>query len=110
MIVDVDKAAAAAPARIRRAMRRMAGLYLVKTFPVDVWLDKDNEVRRYEQVTDPAKLKLPEATRAAVSASGPISIHIELFDFGSPVEAQVPPADQVADVAQLQRLGSSARS
>lgn len=107
VIVDVDKAAAAAPPQAREAMQKLAALYIVKSLPLDVWLDGQGRMRRYQQVMKPADLKFPAQSQAAVNAAVPISINIELFDFGGPVDVTLPPADQVADLAQLQRGASS---
>jgi hypothetical protein len=83
-------------------MGNLADLYVAKSVPIDVWLDSQGRLRRYEQVTDPANLKLPAQSQAAAMTAGAITIHVELFDFGSTVDVNLPPADQVADLSQLQ--------
>lgn len=107
VITDINKAADAAPPQARDALQKLAALYVVKTVPVDVWLDAQNRMRRYEQVADPANLKLPAPAQAAASAAGPVTIHLELFDFGAAVDVQIPPQDQIADLSQLQRTAST---
>jgi hypothetical protein len=106
VIVDVNRAADAAQPQARDAMRKLADLYVNKTFPIDVWLDGQSRLRRLEQVVDPANLKLPGQLHPAPATSGPITIHVELFDFGSAVDTALPPADQIADSSQLQNGAS----
>jgi hypothetical protein len=107
VIIDIDKAAAAAPAQSRDAMRKLADRYTVKTFPVDAWLDSSNRVRRSVVVIDTANLKLPAS---AGTPTGKFTVTTELFNFGAPVDAALPPANQVADFSQLAGGGQSSVS
>src|SRR5207245_1455114 len=58
LVVNIDKAAASAPASAQDAMRKLAALYTVKDFNVDVWLDGDGRVRRFQQTIDGSTIKL----------------------------------------------------
>lgn len=102
VIIDVNRAADQAPSQVQDAMRKLAALYIVKTVPVDAWLDSTNRVRRATVVVDPGNLKLPAQSAQSAEQSGKITITTELFDFGVTVDAAPPPADQITDLTQLQ--------
>jgi hypothetical protein len=109
--IDVHKAAEEAPAEVRADMRKLAGLYKTKTHDVDVWLDDDGRVRRMKVVSDPADLSLPTSTTVAGTDFGAMTITYELYDFGTAADITVPPADQVADTAELmQRAAGAAKA
>ena len=101
VVIDLAKAVQASPAQYRDAMQKLISLYTVKTLPIDVWLDGQNRVRRYEQTVDASIIRLPASAQAANAATGKVTIRYELYDFGSPVEVQLPAADQVTDFSQL---------
>jgi len=105
LVVDLNKAVEQAPAESRDAMRKLADLYTVKTFPAEAWLDADGRVRRYETTIDTSTLRLPASLQASNPFKGKLSLHMELYDFGAPVDVQLPPANQVADLAELIREG-----
>jgi hypothetical protein len=69
---------------------RQAGL---SELPVDVWVDSEQRIRKLSIDLD---AKQP-GTDAAVKAS----VVIELYDYGTPLELALPPADEVADAATL---------
>lgn len=110
VVIDVDKAVLAAPPAAQDAMRQLAGLYTVKTLPLDVWLDAQQRVRRYQQTLDLSTLKLPAAAKANNVLGSQLSIKFELYDFGAPVDVQVPAPDQVTDLAQLGALAGGSGS
>ena len=64
---------------------KQAGL---RDVPVDVWVDDDMLLRRLELKVSPAQ-------------GGGATFAMELDDYGEPVDVTPPPADEVADVAQL---------
>ncbi|MBV8235329.1 MAG: hypothetical protein JO075_06480 [Acidimicrobiia bacterium] len=106
LVVDLDKAIANAPASQRDALTKLAKLYTVHTFPVDVWLDAQGRVHRFQQTVDPSTIHLPAGLPAqAVGLGGPITTTYELYDFGSEVDAQVPPPDQITDLGSLLQQG-----
>ena len=107
LVVDLEKAIANAPASERDALTKMANLYTVKTFPVDVWLDAQGRVSRFQQTTDPSTFHLPAglSTQNNPFTAGPITVTYELYDFGSEVDVSIPPADQVTDLNQLLQKG-----
>jgi hypothetical protein len=99
--IDVDKAAREAPASARDAMQKLANLYRVKTFPVDVWLDGSGRVVRQVLTTDTSTMNIPTTVATTGSAIGKISVTMEFFDFGAAVDATPPPADQTANFSDL---------
>jgi hypothetical protein len=102
LVVNLDKAIADAPESQRDALSKLASVYTIHTFPVDVWLDSDGRVRRLEQTIDPSSVHLPPGTPAADNPfTSPITTTFEMYDFGSPVDVKIPPADQTTDLSQL---------
>ena len=85
--LDLTKALDAVPDP--RAAAALAGMDAV---PVDVWLDEDDRPRRQRMT-----FELP-------GGLGKMTLTIEAFDFGKPVDIELPPADQVVDGSGL--LGS----
>jgi hypothetical protein len=89
--VDLRKVADKAPPRLRTELRKNADRLIQLTgsssIPIEVWIDGQNFVRK-ETYTE--KLQL-QGQKADITAS------IELFDFGTPVVAPVPPAADVTD-------------
>jgi hypothetical protein len=59
------------------------------SFPLDVWIDQDDLVRRVLLGVDGSKL--PGGSTAGTTAT----VTLEFYDFGAPVNVTVPPADQV---------------
>lgn len=89
--VDLKKVADTAPANVRAELRknddRLIALTGERTIPVDVWVDGNGYVRR-ETYTN--KLQISGRKVDVVSS-------LELYDFGTPVIAPVPPAADVTD-------------
>jgi hypothetical protein len=67
----------------------------VASVPVDVWVDADNLVRRMTMGFSFGTAGQPEQAKA--------SIDMELFDYGSPVNVEAPPAADVVDAFALKR-------
>jgi hypothetical protein len=96
--VNLDRAIAEAPADERPTLTQLASLYTVRTFPVDVWIDSNGRVNRYQQTIDPSTMHVPGGTNVS---SGPLTMTYELYDFGAEVDVNIPPADQTTDLNQL---------
>jgi hypothetical protein len=101
--VSLDKAIADASTPTERdALTKLANLYTVRTFPVEVWLDSDGRVRQFQESLDTATIRLPDALRTQGNPlSGHVTITYDLYDFGSFVDINVPPPDQVTDLNKL---------
>ena len=64
----------------------------VTDVPLDVWIDADGLVR---------KLAFDLDAPDTAGQTGHVSLAFELWDYGEPVEIEVPPASQVADASAL---------
>jgi len=99
--LDPAKLTELVPAEQRKALggvdeaARQAGL---TELPLDVWIDEDQQVRKLSIELD---AKLP-GSEESIEAS----FVIELYDYGTPLVLDLPPADQVADAATLKPIGS----
>jgi hypothetical protein len=90
-VIDLLKVADAAPDDQRAALRRAVETLIRKgapaQIPVDVWIGDDGLVRKLDM-------------RIAAGAQR-MTMRIELYDFGIPVDATPPPADEVTSLDQL---------
>jgi hypothetical protein len=100
--IDVDKAIANAPPESRDALRQLANSLGTKTFPAEVWVDDQGRMRKLTYSLDLSKVSVPTSVaRGSRPALGLSTFTYELYDFGTTVRADVPPADQVTDLAAL---------
>ena len=101
LTVDLAKVADAAPAasrdQVRASMRRLIEQTRTRTIPVQVWIDDDGLLRRQRMSM---KYAVPSGA-SGQPQQAEMTMTTELFDFGTKVDAQVPPAAQVADLADL---------
>jgi hypothetical protein len=94
--IDVAKVAALIPADERQSLAgldeaaRQAGLSAV---PLDLWVDADQRVRKLSVDLDLAQ---PGSSERLVAA-----LVVEVYDYGKPLQLDLPPADQVADASTL---------
>ncbi len=100
-VVDLKKAAALSP-NARKGIEAGVKLTGSATQPVDVWLDAQGRVRRMKYTVDLSQSKTATTTP---TQGGSATYTLELFDFGVPVQTQVPPADQVVDINELTAAG-----
>ena len=96
-VVDLDKAAEQSPTA-REQIKSAIKLSGSSTQPLDVWIDAQGRVRRMKYAVDLSKSK---GAASNPGVSGVATFTLDLFDFGVPVQATVPPADQVADLSAL---------
>jgi hypothetical protein len=105
----LEDALAALPAdqqdKARRAFDSFGLPEDAKTQPIpfDAWVDDEGLVRRIESSFDPSALA-PEGTPAPV---GKTTTRLEFFDFGTPVDFEVPSDDEVQDISDLRSSASS---
>jgi hypothetical protein len=99
--LDPAKLSELVPAGQREALggvddaARQAG---IDELPIDVWIDADNRIRKLSIDLD-AKMPGSEESLKA-------SFVVELYDYGTPLDLDLPPADQVADAATLKPKSS----
>jgi hypothetical protein len=102
--VDVTKAAASAPASQKKALDQLAEIYKNQHLSVEAWIDGDGRMRKMVYEVDLSKLNMPASAAAKTGGkplTGKILTTLELYDFGTTVKAEAPPADQVTDFQQL---------
>ena len=98
-VVDLKKAAEGSSAEQGRVLRQLASQLGLTSLPVDVWLDDGNRVRRLDHTVDLPAAPPPEGTgRDALPRR--VESSFELFDFGTQVTVTIPPAEEVAEVAE----------
>jgi hypothetical protein len=104
--VDASRAAASVGAdpSTAAAVAQATG----QSVPVDVWIDAQGRLRQMQVSLDLTKLHLPQGATLPAQARGTAVLTVDLWDFGVPVHATAPPADQVTDASPLiGRLGQS---
>ncbi len=63
--------------------------------PFDIWIDADNQVRKLTMDIDAKQPGTDKSVKASLS--------LEVYDYGTPVEIELPPADQVVDASTLKQ-------
>lgn len=97
--LDLDQAAEQLEGDARTAYEQAVKRLGTTSLPIDVWIDDEGRARRMQFTQDMSALMPGQG------ASGDMSFRMELFDFGVDVEAEPPPADQVADLGALLGAG-----
>jgi hypothetical protein len=95
--VNLDKAVSQAAARFRPAVSQLTEQLGTDTLPVDVWIADDGLPRRLVYQVDLTKASVP----GAEGATGTVKTTMEIFDYGKPIEATIPPAEDTADFADV---------
>jgi len=88
--IDLSKALDEVPPSQRARVSKSLQALGTGTVPADVWIDGQGRVR-----------KLAMDLNASVGRQHVGTITMELFDFGTPVDVQAPPADQTFDLQSL---------
>lgn len=89
--IDPSKLAARAPAAERASLRQFAQSLGKSTVPVDVWVDNENEVRQVRlSPRTPGGTMIPGNPR--------LTLTVDFYDFGVPVDVSAPPAAQVTSL------------
>jgi hypothetical protein len=96
-VLDLNRAAAASPSA-REAIKSAVNQLGTSKQPADVWIDPQGRLRRLSYSVDLSKSKVAASTPGVPTS---LTFSLELFDFGVPVEAAVPPPDQVVDLGAL---------
>ena len=89
--MDLRKATASLPPDAQKGVEDAIASLGTSTLPADMWIDHDGRIRKLSFSTDP-------------DGSGPAqpgTVEVELFDFGTPVDVQIPPPGEVADLGNL---------
>lgn len=101
--VNLDKAISDAPTpEARDAMQKLTNLYTVRKLPVELWLDDEGRVRRFQESLSSGVIRLPAGLRTQGDPlAGHVTVTYDLYDFGRPVDVGLPPANQVANLNDL---------
>jgi hypothetical protein len=100
-IVKAEAFVEQAPRDQRKAMRRFLRLMGIKTYPVDIWVDRDGVVRK---LATELEYKLPDGEYVKMQLSE------EYHDFGVEANIEAPPAKSVIDVTpRLKHRGQAQR-
>lgn len=94
--IDTNKAVDAAPADERDALRKANDFLGNQRIPADIWLDTEGRLRKLQYTVDPAKSGAPGSDDA-----GKPTFTYELYEFGTPVNADVPSDDDTANLADV---------
>jgi hypothetical protein len=82
----------------RVAVEKLVDMTGTSTYPMELWIDDDDLVRRVNVSYD---LNTP-----GQDGKSSFSMTMEFFDFGTPVDVSPPPKKDVQDLAELaERLG-----
>jgi len=72
--------------------------------PMDVWIDRDGLLRRMKLKMDTSSMLGAAGGSAAGVSAGAMELTMDVFDYGTPVHIEAPPADETGDFGDL--LGS----
>ncbi len=92
LIFDVEELAATADPEDLAALEELGPLG-VEEFAVDVWIDPDGLLHRFEMTFDGSQL----GDAAESGGFERMTMRFDILDHGAPVEIVAPPADQVTD-------------
>jgi hypothetical protein len=96
--IDLAKVEQLVPAAQRQSLgslgqsAQQAG---VSEIPLDIWIDADQLVRKLSVDLDAKQPGTDQSVKA--------SLVVELYDYGTPLDLKLPPADQVVDASTLKQ-------
>jgi hypothetical protein len=70
-----------------------------QTIPVDVWIDHQGRLRQLKASFDPSRVQAPAGV--AIKGPGTIVATVDLWNFGTPVNLNPPPADQLRGLGDV---------
>ena len=99
--VEIDNLHEALPpdrqAAARKSIERAKEVSGLKDYPLDVWIDEDDQVRRMRMKMEMKVLREEIA----------FDFTMEFFDYGTRVDIELPPEDEVQDLTELAAQGAS---
>lgn len=97
-VINLDEAEGAAETEeAKQAIRHTKEQLGTSTIPGEFWLDAEGRLRRYRSTIDLSTINNPSGE----SVTGTSTTTMELFDFGTDVDVEAPPADETTDLADL---------
>lgn len=108
-VIDLDQAAELAPADLRDQVRQSIEQLKKQTglteLPVDVWIDGDGLPARIQYSFEGS---IAAAVTGADTEGFTTIFSMELYDWGTEVSVEPPPASEVTDISELAQLGVGA--
>jgi hypothetical protein len=93
------------PSGLRDSVKELAGLF--GNIPADVWIDGDGRLRRLSLQLDLSEMFRGFGPSGSTGADHVVITEtLDLYDFGTPVNVEAPPADQVTRMPSLGDLGT----
>lgn len=80
--------------KARQALEQSTAQLGTMELPATIWIDDEGRMRKMVQKLDMSKATVP-------GASGTMTMTFELYDFGTEVDVEAPPADQVGDAPAM---------
>jgi len=93
--IDLRKAAEQQGPEAKKQLEQILKQAEVQSFPADVWIDDQGRLRQMRY-----KLQM-RGVGAGQQGSATVDTTMQLFDFGTRVRVEAPPADQVADFSEM---------
>lgn len=101
-MIDLKKAAAEEGAEAQEAQDEVVEKLGTDKLPVEVWLDDQNRVRRFAlDLNVPAPENAASPNASPEDATMRTQMVAEYYDFGTSVDVQAPPPDQIMDGSEL---------
>lgn len=100
--LSFDKAATGQDEEIKAIYSDIEEELGMSSLPVDAWIDEQGRVRRYKMslpIPNDDADDLPKNYRRSMASQ--ITVIEDLYDFGTPVEVDAPPAGQTTDLTGL---------
>lgn len=95
LTIDLARVVEQAPEAQREMVRNAVEKLGSGAVPAEAWIDAEGRLRKFTQ-------------RTTIDGIGETVVTMELFDFGTDVVVEAPPADQVADLGPMLRQGAGA--
>jgi hypothetical protein len=92
----LDSVPEAERSELEEALGTLVPELVLPDIPVDVWIDEAGMVRRVTMSVSADSFGLPELVGA-----GSVSLTVEFFDIGEPVDVQIPPEEEVTSLDEL---------
>lgn len=104
--IDLDVAYQQVPAEHRAEIEEALGALVpggidLPSLPVEVWIDGDGLVRRFETTVSLGDMAGDMALPGMEAVPGELSVRVEYFDPGAPVDIAVPAPEETAELGEL---------
>lgn len=97
--IDLANPSGDIPEDARSSLQSVGELTGVEKIPFEAWIDGDELVRRMAMTFD-----YSNAPDSDIAAIGTIEMAMEYFDYGTEVDVEIPPDEDVMDIEELENL------